>query len=96
MVAVERMEYQKKRDRTRLDPSTYFYVIVDGADQSAYGLTHLTTKTKGTKGEIMKVHLIGALGHNVENILHLFTMTQEHETGSNHIVETLNLSLIHI
>jgi len=91
MVSDERMEYQKKRDRTRLEPSVYCSVIVDGADQSAYGLPHFTTKTKDTsKGRGLKVHLIGALEHNVDNILHLFTMTEEHETGSNHIVETVH------
>ncbi len=90
MVSDERMEYQMKRDRTRLEPSSYCSVIVDGADQSSYGLPHFTTKTKSTKGESLKVHLIGALEHNVENILHLFTMTQEHQTGSNHIVETVH------
>lgn len=90
MVADERMEYQKKRDRSRLNSSNYCSLIVDGADQSAFGLPHFTTKVKSTKGHSLKVKLIGALEHTVKNQLHLFTMTQDHETGSNHIVETIH------
>lgn len=38
----------------------------------------------------MKVRLIGLLKHARENILRLFTLTEEHETGANHVVETVH------
>ncbi len=89
-ISDERLEYQKKRDRARLDPSKFCSIIVDGADQSAFGLPHFTTTTKDVKGLALKVKVVGVLEHLVENNLHLFTMTQEHSTGANHIVETIH------
>ena len=38
----------------------------------------------------MKIRLIGFLQHLVPNRLQLFTMTEEHETGSNHIIDALH------
>lgn len=89
-IGKERMEYQQKKDKARLDPSYYCSIIVDGADQSAFGLPHFTTVTKSRTGHSLKVKLIGVLEHNIENNLHLYTMTQEHETGANHIIETIH------
>ncbi len=90
MVRDERMEYQKKRDRARLHPSEYCSIIVDGADQSAFGIPHFITKTKEQKGISLKVKVIGLLEHDVENRLMIFTMTEDHETGANHIVESIH------
>lgn len=89
-VTQERMEYQKKRDRARLDPGRYCSIIVDGADQSAFGLPHFTTATKNQRGHSLKVKLVGLLAHDVQNHLMLFTMTEEHATGANHIVESIH------
>ncbi len=90
MVHDERMEYQKKRDRARLNPSEYCSIIIDGADQREYGLPHFAIKTKDQKGLSLKLKLIGLLEHEVQNVLHIFTMTEEHETGANHIIECLH------
>lgn len=38
----------------------------------------------------MKVELVGSLEHGKPNRLHLFTMTEEHEMGANHIVKILH------
>lgn len=38
----------------------------------------------------MKVRLLGLLRRKKPNKLHLFTMTEEHETGTNHIVKVLH------
>lgn len=89
-VATERMAYQMKRDRARLQPSDYCSIIIDGADQSAFGIPHFATTTKTQRGHALKVKLVGLLEHNVENSLFLFTMTEEHETGANHIIEAIH------
>lgn len=89
-VSRERMAYQKKKDRARLRGSEFCSIIVDGADQSAFGLPHFTTTPKSQRGHALKVKLVGLLEHKLENQLYLYTMTQEHETGANHIVEVLH------
>ncbi len=89
-IADERMYYQKKRDRARLEGARYCSVIVDGADQSAFGLPHFTSSTKSQRGQAMKVKLVGVLEHSIENALTLHTMTEEHATGANHIVEAIH------
>lgn len=86
----ERMGYQKKKDRARLHSSECCSLIIDGADEAAFGLPHLTTISKGAKGHTMKVKLVGQLEHKPKNCLTLLTMTQEHQTGANHIVEVLH------
>ena len=90
MMRRERLEYKKKRDMAILQPQRYLSFIVDGADQSAYGLPRFETTTKGERGHAMKVRLIGVLRHAVPNQLHLFTMTEEFPTGANHIIEAIH------
>ena len=46
MVSRERMEYRKKKELASLHPSNYCSVIIDGADQSAFGLPHFAVNTK--------------------------------------------------
>lgn len=89
-VAKERMAYQRKKDRARLHGTEYCSVIIDGADQSAFGLPHFTTHPKSQRGHAMKVKLVGLLEHRLINRLTLLTMTQEHQTGSNHVIEALH------
>lgn len=89
-ISRERMGYQQKKDRARLQGSEYCSVIVDGSDMSAFGLPHFITTPKSQRGHALKVKLIGLLEHKLENFLFLYTMTQEHETGANHIVEVLH------
>lgn len=89
-ISRERMAYTVKRDRARLEPSSYLSIIIDGADQSAFGLPHFVTSVKSARGHSLKVKLIGLLHHAIPNNLTLFTMTEDHETGANHIVETVH------
>ncbi len=89
----ERLEYRRKRNNAIREPSKYCSLIMDGADQSAYGLPHFTTTTKDVKGQSMKVRLIGVLQHASTNTLRLYTMTEEHKTGANHIIESLHRAL---
>ena len=89
-VTRERTTYQKKKDRGRLVSSEYCSLIIDGADQTAFGLPHFTTATKAQRGHAMKVKLVGLLEHRLQTRLTLMTMTQEHQTGSNHVIEVLH------
>lgn len=93
MVSRERREYQKRCELAALYPSQYTSLIVDGADQSGYGLPHFTVNTKATVGHSLKVRLIGVLEHGARKHLSLYTMTAEFETGANHIVEALHRTL---
>ncbi len=89
-ISRERMEYQKKRDRTRLHGNDFCSLIIDGADQSAFGLPHFTSTPKSQRGHALKVKLVGLLEHRLSNKLTLLTMTQEHQTGANHVIEVLH------
>lgn len=89
-VSKERQEYQSKMESAILHPDQYCSICVDGADQSAFGLPHFTVQTKSVRGKALKVKLIGILEHSAEKRLHLYTMTEEYETGANHIVESVH------
>lgn len=88
MVSAERLKYKCKRDRARRKPQDYCSIIVDGAYQSALRLPHFTT-TNGTRGQAMKVKLVGVLEQKVENCLRFYTITEENKKGANHIVECI-------
>ncbi len=90
MVGRERREYKKKRDKARLQPTEYMSMIVDGADQSAFGLPHFMIKTKDDRGHTIKVRLVGLLEHNQVNKLRLFTLTEEFPSGANHVIEAIH------
>ncbi len=90
LIAKERREYKKKRDQARLQPDQFLSIIVDGADQSAFGLPHFMIKTKDDRGHSLKVRLIGLLEHNQTNQLRLFTLTEEYPTGANHVIEAIH------
>ena len=89
-ISLERREYTRKTELATLRPSQYLSIVVDGADQTAYNLPHFVTKIKGSRGDGMKVHLIGLLQHRNVNKLNLFTMTANHQTGANHIIECIH------
>lgn len=92
-VMKERLEYRKKREKAMLHPRRYISFIIDGADQSAFGIPHFCTNVKSTTGNAMKVRLIGALEHGQPNKLLLMTLTEEYETGANHIIQALHVCL---
>lgn len=89
-VMQERLEYAAKRDKAKRNPEKYCSIIIDGADQSAYGLSHLIFNTKSMRGEKLKVRLIGIKEHLPIPNVFFYLMTEEFETGSNHIVEALH------
>lgn len=68
-------------------------MIVDGADQSAYGLQHFPRKTKSERGRAIKVRLIGVLKHAGPKRLKIVTMTEEQQTDTNRIFESMNRKL---
>ncbi len=86
----ERLEYAKKRDQAIRNPSKFCSFIIDGADQSAYGLPHLVHNTKAMRGEKLKVRLIGVKEHLVVPNIFFYLMTEEFDTGANHVIEAVH------
>lgn len=95
-VMSDRLQYQKRQNNAILYPDRYFSTIIDGVDQSTFAIFYIVTKTTYIKGKAMKFRLIKVLEHHKANILHLFTMGGEHETGANHVVETLHRFVTHL
>lgn len=90
-VEKERLQYYKNRELARKLPKKFASIIIDGASQSAYGLPHWPYETKATqRGHKIGVHLTGILEHASPNNLTLLTMTDEHKTGANHVIEALH------
>lgn len=79
-----------KIDHVRLNPKSICFIIVDGADQCAFGFPRLTTYTKIRRFRSLKVKLLGVSEHAVQNNLFLFATTQERKTGAKHIVKPIN------
>lgn len=48
------------------------------------------TLTKDQRGHEFRIHLIGSLEHALACQLRLYTMTDNHPTGLNHILETVH------
>ncbi len=91
----ERLEYARKRDQAIRNPSKFCSFIIDGADQSAYGLPHLLFNTKSMRGEKLKVRLIGVKEHLLVPNVFFYLMTEEFETGANHVIECVHRFLSH-
>lgn len=89
-IACERREYVKKRECAALDLSKFMPFIIDGADQSVFELPHFITETKDMHALSLKVMLIGVLEHGFKTKLSFFIMTECHETGDKHIIETMH------
>lgn len=89
-VSRERREYRRKTELATLHPSSYLSLVVDGADQTKFALPHFCTSVKYQQGHGIAVHLIGLLRHGAINKLRLFTMTDEHASGANHIIEPIH------
>lgn len=90
LMAAERSGYAERIDLTRKYPGRYLSIIVDGADQKGYGLPHFVFSTKDDKGHKMKVKCVGVLEHGSEKHLSLFVMTEEFESGANHVLEAIH------
>lgn len=79
-----------------LNASGYLTLIIDDADKSAYDLSNFATNTKAERGRSRKDSFICKRHHSVPKLLRLLTMSEEHKTGDNQIVETLHRALTDI
>lgn len=77
------------RDKTSIIPLDYMSIVLDGADQTAFGLPHFVSITKDTKGYALKVKPIRLIENGVDYRVALNTMMENFETGANHIIECL-------
>ena len=89
----ERSSYYSRRDQAISQPNHYCSLIVDGADQKAYGLLHFVFNSKDDRGHKLKVKVVAALEHGRQKKLNFYLMTEEFETGSNHIIEAIHRTL---
>jgi len=92
-VMIERRGYYGRRDRARAEPWKYMSLIVDGADQSAYNLPHFVNMHKEITGQGLKVKIVGVKEHDREDRNTLFILTEEFETGANHVIESIHRAL---
>lgn len=76
------------------DPGDYLSLEIDGADKKNYTLLHFSTHTRDKRGHGSAVHLMVVLKRAPISQLRLYKMTDEHETGSNHILDT-NIHVIY-
>lgn len=86
----EREEYSRKIDLAKKYPQDYLSIVVDGADQRNFTLPHFTSCVKDQRGHGLGVHVIGLLNHRQTNVLRLFTMTKDHQSGANHVIEVIH------
>ena len=93
-VRKERGSYYRRRYEATSQPSTTFSIIIDGADQSAFGSPHHYLHSKDDDGHWkIGTHLMGALVHG--RACHGFTMLPNIKHGSNVTIETLHRVLHH-
>lgn len=88
-VEKERLIDYKKRDVAVLNPNWFSSVIIDGADQSRFGLPHFISKTKDNRGHCLKVWFVDILKHRKPNKRFLFEIAEEYEACANHVVEVV-------
>lgn len=86
MISRERMEYKMKRDKAILYSNVACLIIINEADKSAFGRARFVYKTKAEGTHSIKIRLIECLEHKKADNLLLLTMTEEHETGENHVL----------
>ena len=93
MVKEERRQYSHRKERTRKQPTKYMSIVVDGADQKAFGLPHFLENSKSDRGHKLKVKCFGCLQHASTNKLCLYIMTDDLLTGANRFIEVVYRSL---
>ena len=93
LIKSERAEYRASQAKAAQFPETFCSIIIDGANQEAFSLPHFSFKMKAeSTGYSIKMGLIGLLEHLPGQVreLSLFTMAEDMETGSNHIIEVFH------
>lgn len=88
-VRSERKTYYQRRNQAVTDPESCFSIIIDGADQSAFGTPHHYMHSKADDGH-WKIanHVMGALVHGRHCFGYNFLTNFKH--GSNITIETLH------
>lgn len=63
---------------------------MDGADQTKIALPISTTSVKDQCGHCIAFHLVGLRRHGAIENLWLFTIMDDHDSGANHIIESVD------
>ena len=85
--------YRESQTRAAQFPGEYCSIIVDGANQEAFSLPHFHHKMKAeSTGYSIEMGLIGLIEHLPGQVrsVRLFTMAEDMETGSNHVIEVIH------
>ena len=92
-IKMERDYYTSKKDQARLNPCEYLSLVLDGSDQSAYGIPHFREISKTTAtAHKMKCHLVGVISHGNQKVF-TYTITERWPHGSNLTIEILQRTL---
>jgi hypothetical protein len=88
-VREERESYYRRRLLAQREPARYMSVIIDGADQAAYGLPHYRLKNKTLDGALkIPLHLMGCIAHGRD--VYGFTYLPNFKAGNNLTIEVLH------
>ena len=88
LVREERGSYWRRRDKARRNPERYMSIIIDGADQSAFGVPHFREKDHTTQGAFtMGVKIMGAIVHGFGAFA--FTHLDHVKSGANATMDVL-------
>lgn len=79
----------EKNEKAKLHPNHYCPVIFDGADRSAFGLPFFGWKTSRCPRTCVDVGQMELTDHLGPNKFIMFTISEEHETGANHVMEEI-------
>lgn len=72
----EQTELKKKQDGAILFPEKYRSILINGADQLAFGLSHFITKSRDERDRSLKISLTGLIEHKEPASLFHFTTTK--------------------
>lgn len=86
MVAREWLEYRKNKYRAIVHPDEYCSIIVDCVYQSGFIIPHFSVRKKTERSNSFKLRPVGLLEHSQQNIINLYTLKEEEDTGANHVV----------
>ena len=94
LVKAERQAYYDNRTDACKDKEKFLSLIVDGADQSSFGLPHFYRKTKDTSGIKIPTKLYGVIAHGRGS--YAFTVPPNAPTGVNLTVEIVHRVFQHV
>ena len=86
--------YMNRPEMERNNTTDLLSLVIDGADRSANSLPRFVQWSKSLRVEGFKIKLAGVKRHtSPHNQVLCYLMTEEIQTGANHIVETLYRAL---